>query len=771
MNMLCTGMKLMIPLVGCISLGACGGSSGSTASPTAVIGTAPPPPAEPVNYDTAEYRHNYGLAQINALTAYEQGATGGGITVAVIDSGVDVDHPQIEANIHPDSTNIVTGNKNDLNDIDGHGTAVAGVIAAVRDPENNASTNVHGVAFDAKVMALNTASVGSCEGDGCSFYDSDIAAALDYARVRGVKVVNISLGGDDFNTQLLVDAYKRAVDAGMLIVIAAGNRDEGDTDADIARPENSASVAWADWANGQIIVAGAVDSSKTISVFSHRAGPVAKDVFLVAAGDSILTLGEGGKYFYYSGTSFATPHIAGAAALLMDAFPNLTGKTAADLLFDTATDLGDATIYGQGLINLQEAFQPQGASSVAVRSAAGTTVVVSPGDSVMLGGAAFGSFAGLSSAVSHSMLLDGYNRSFQLDLGQQIFHDEDPLQLETLVGSRKGARRADLPLNRRSQVTLSWREDSDMREVEERYFSHQNQVQNRYRDLKMKVDMSFDGGQKLTFGQGHSLKETLEDYDGDAFLTIGKGDFMALASGLDSQNVAYKKKLNAKTGLTLALSHKTQDWALYNLKSDSYLAMTRWDHRLSDTVYVGIDLGLMAEEGGVLGSLSGGAISLGDGAATNFLATRLTWKMSDHLTFFSIATLGRTKVQAATFSLIEGVSTVTSQSFSAGLIGQSLFRNGDRLSLAASQPLRVRGGTAKVAQVRERDYATDVLSFATQQVALSPTGREIDIELAYQIGNVWGADLALNVLHQINPNHDSYAPDNSALMIRFGSSF
>jgi len=446
------------------------------------------------------------LGQIKAISAYENDATGLGITVAVIDSGIDINHAQIAANIHGDSTNIVTGNKADLNDVDGHGTGVAGVIAAIRDPANNNNTNTHGVAFDAKIMAINTASIGSCEStDKCSFFDRDIAAALDYARVRGVKIVNISLGGDGFNSLTLINAYKRAVDAGMVIILAAGNRDETDTDVTVAQPENSASVAWASWANGQIIVAGAVGQSSTITDFSHRAGNVAKDVFLVAGGERILSLGANGAFFFWDGTSFSAPHISGAAALLMDAFPNLTGAQVADLLFTTATDLGafgTDIIYGRGLVNLEEAFKPQGTTSVAVKTAAGDMAVVDMKGSALLGGEAFGGFASLSAGLRDSMILDGYDRSFRVDLGQRVFSQGEPIRLETLLGSRKGSRKSSLQFSSAAQVKFSWTEDWRFQEVDEYYFSHQNTAKNRSHDLRMKLNLSLGKDQDMTIAQG-----------------------------------------------------------------------------------------------------------------------------------------------------------------------------------------------------------------------------------------------------------------------------
>ncbi|PCI51175.1 MAG: hypothetical protein COB49_02755 [Alphaproteobacteria bacterium] len=769
-------VKLFFTLTGCIYLVSCGSATNRGPS-TIILGTAPPPPpvTAPINFNTSEFRNNYGLPQLNALTAYENGATGQGITVAVIDSGIDIDHPQIEANIHVDSTNIVTGNKADLNDTDGHGTAVAGVIAAIRDPDNKVNTNTHGVAFNAQVMAINTAVTGSCDSmDGCTFSDRDIAAALDYARVRNVKVVNISLGGDGFNSLTLVNAYKRAVAAGMVIVLAAGNREDEDTDATVAQPENSASVAWAGWANGQIIVAGAVGKSSIITDFSHRAGAVAKDVFLVAAGERILSLGADGGFFFWSGTSFSTPHISGAAALLFDAFPNLTGKQVAELLLSTATDLGEIgadVIYGRGLVNLAAAFSPQGTTSIAVRTPAGETAVVDLAGSALLGGEAFGGFAGLSASLSDSMILDGFDRSFRVDLGQRVFGRNETIRLDAFIGSRRGSRTSSLQFSPSAHVRFSWTEDWRFQEVDEYYFSHQNNAKNRSRDLRMKLGLSLGRDQDITFAQGLSLKEAMGDYDQNEFLTIGKDDFVALMGRNDSQSMIFDQKLTSRTRLGLVFGHGGQTWQQYDLKADTFVMMARVDHALSSSVNVGFDLGVMDEKGSVLGSLSNGAVSLGTGAVTTFVNTRFNLDIARGVNFFARASYGLTNVRAADLSLVEGVDSLTSGSLSIGMTGNSLFQQGDRLSFAVSQPLRVMGGHAEVSFVTARNFETDSLSFVSNQVALTPGGREIDFELAYRVANLFGAQVEFNILHQISPNHSSATPDNTGILVRFGSEF
>ncbi|MCF8474865.1 MAG: S8 family serine peptidase [Emcibacter sp.] len=767
-------INFFLVMMSCLWLASCGGtSSGGGGTPVIT------PPPSPINYNTVEYRNNYGLDQIHAIVAYDKGATGAGITVAVIDSGIDSTNLQIKANIHPDSTNIVTGQKADLQDVDGHGTGVSGVIAAVRNPSDQSNVNSHGVAFDAKILAINTADIDSCSSvDGCVFSDYDIAAALDYARVRGVKIVNISLGGDGFNLPVLVDAYKRAVDAGMIIVLAAGNRDDTDTDLTIAQPENSASVAWQSWANGQIIVAGAVDSAATIADFSHRAGDVAKDVFLVAGGQEILSLGidENGNqaYYLYNGTSFSAPHIAGAAALLMDAFPNLTGKQVVDLLYSTATDLGVVgadIIYGRGLVNLEEAFKPQGVASIAVKTAVGGTVLVDIKTSVLLSGGAFGSFAFFSAELGNSMMLDGYNRSFRVDLGQNIFRQDNGVSLQSLLESNRGHRMSSLQFDQSTALKFMWQEDWRFQEVEDHYFSHQNISRNRNHALRMRLDLSLSPNREVTISEGLSLNEIMGNYNQEEFLTIGREDFSALMGRQNNQNMIFGQKLGSDMKLDLVFGHGRQEWQHYNLSADSYVVMAKLDKALTASINFGLDVGLMNERGSVLGSLSSGAISLGEGAMTKFSNLRFDVDIAPNVNLFSKISYGVTSVKNADLSLVGKIGDLASSSFLIGMMGNSLFQQGDQLSLAVSQPLRVVSGYADISYASHRNYQTDSLSFITNQISLAPNGREIDVELAYRLADFFGARMDINILHQINPSHNRENGDNSAILFRLGSKF
>lgn len=139
--------------------------------------------------------------------------------------------------------------------------------------------------------------------------------------------------------------------------------------------------------------------------------------------------------------------------------------------------------------------------------------------------------------------------------------------------------------------------------------------------------------------------------------------------------------------------------------------------------------------------------------------------------FFSRASYGRTAVEAADASLVQRIDDLSATSFSLGVTSHSLLQRGDRLSLAVSQPLRVSGGTADISYVSARDYQTDSLSFISSRTSLSPEGREVDFELAYRAARIFGAQVDINLLHQINPNHNAALPDNTGVLIRLGSEF
>ena len=393
-----------------------GGGSGSVASTPVVSAAAPTPtpvavPPVAINYDSPEYRRSNAAVQAQALAAYSAGATGSGVLVGVIDSGIATANSEFAGRISPLSRDYA-GNGG-IEDAGGHGTAVSDILLGARN-----DSGISGVAFDATLLALRTDTPGSCttgsmssDATGCSHNDSAIAAALDGAVAAQARVVNISLGGAPANMALRA-AIGRATAAGIIIVISGGN-DGVKNPALATDPDLLAQIAIDPVAHGLVIIAGAVDASGALADFANKAGNGAA-FYLSALGVGVRAIDNTGKSFLFSGTSFSAPVIAGAAALLMQAFPTMTPAQVVALLYRTATDRGAAGVdgvYGNGELNLARAFQPQGASALA-----GSAVAVSLSSNATMG-AAMGDAArsGLAATIR-----DGYGRDFAVDLGATV---------------------------------------------------------------------------------------------------------------------------------------------------------------------------------------------------------------------------------------------------------------------------------------------------------------------------------------------------------------
>src|SRR4029079_14682214 len=138
---------------------------------------------------TPEYQASQYSVVSNAIAAYNAGATGKGVKIGIVDSGINPSLSEFAGRIDPASRDVA-GSRG-VSDEGGHGTAVSAVAAAARN-----GSNTMGVAFDATIVSLRADEPGSCAThDGCAFYDDAIARGIDAATAAGVKVINLSLGG------------------------------------------------------------------------------------------------------------------------------------------------------------------------------------------------------------------------------------------------------------------------------------------------------------------------------------------------------------------------------------------------------------------------------------------------------------------------------------------------------------------------------------------------------------------------------------------------
>lgn len=283
----------------------------------------------------------WGINLVKAPAAWARGIRGTGIRVAVLDTGI-ANH--VDLNPISGGVSFVPGVVS-YNDGHGHGTHCAGTIGA-----RNNSVGVVGVAPGCSLYGVKVLS------DAGSGNSSWIIAGMDWAASQGMHVVSMSLGGTNAPMLAYANAVKRLQDRGTVVVIASGNS-FGTAFPWVNSPANSIIVGSP---NASGIAVGAIDINKIIAAFSSRGGQVAtwNQVTVVAPGVGINSTVPGNGFGLKSGTSMATPHVAGAAALIKQKFPGISPAAVKMKLASTATDLGFAgndLTFGSGLINCDKA--------------------------------------------------------------------------------------------------------------------------------------------------------------------------------------------------------------------------------------------------------------------------------------------------------------------------------------------------------------------------------------------------------------------------------
>ncbi|MGK7910939.1 MAG: S8 family serine peptidase [Synechococcus sp.] len=281
--------------------------------------------------DTRSGSNRASLNSMNVADVWNAGFTGQGQIIAVLDTGVDIQHRDLAKNIWTNVGEVAgdgidndgNGYVDDVNGYDfynldenpsddnGHGTHLAGIIAGQRN-----NFGITGLAHKAKVMPVKI-----LDSDGLGILD-DIVKGIRYAVDNGADVVNLSLSVD-FSQSSLRNAVKYAYDRGVVVVSAAGNY--GD-----ARPTFPAR-----YAKQYGIAVGAVNSGNQFQWYSNKAGSNQLD-YVVAPGHKITSAAPGGGMGSKSGTSQSTAQVAGVAALIRSANPYLSAKQVEDLIVKTA---------------------------------------------------------------------------------------------------------------------------------------------------------------------------------------------------------------------------------------------------------------------------------------------------------------------------------------------------------------------------------------------------------------------------------------------------
>jgi hypothetical protein len=534
---------------------------------------------------------------------------------------------------------------------------------------------------------------------------------------------------------------------------------------------------------GNVIIAGSVNETGGFSAFSNRAG-TEQSWFLSALGERVccvyengvlkITTDSSGQRFQhvFSGTSFSAPQIAGAAALLRQAFPNLTANQVVDLLLRSARDAGatgtDAT-FGRGILDVASAFAPQGTTSLATSAEAlplGDTTVVTSGPMGDAGG----------EAELNAIVLDGYQRAYQVNLADRLRGAQVPGRL----GAALTGQSRNLSLGA-GKVTLAFTVDA-RGHVARQAFTGQLRLSQTdaeaVRVLAMRIVAETAPGTKFGFAyrQGaDGLVAQLQGRHEPAFLVAG--------SPLDDYGLVREEET------ALAMRQEFGRWGL-TFSTDRTRARTAAPMRLAEGVIqrdrrdgstrMGLALDRrfgsfetalgatwLGEERTILGARLHDGLG-GRGADSLFLDAAAGWSPSPQWRFGT--NFRRAYTAARSGGTVGKGSNLTSTAWSFDVARSGLFQPDDSLGFRLSQPLRVDSGGLTLALPVAYDYATLTATLGERNLSLSPTGRERIAELAWR-GTLWEGAAMASVFYRTDPGHYASLPDDKGLAFTWSRKF
>lgn len=641
---------------------------------------------------TGEFLWGGGLLQIGAHKAYDQGITGAGVTIAVLDTGVNYLHPELFPQMAVGGFDFYDG-EFDYMDYNGHGTLVAGIIAAKKD-----DYGIHGVAYNSKILPIKISN------DDASDYSIDaLNWGLYHAIQEGAPVVNFSgsIGQED---GFIIDDY--TADAGLalaytalggtIVVASAGNTSAPNPIfpalLPYLKPENHDSGVYSfstdlsaspdtldfSYSEGLIIAVAAADPNGVISDFSNHCG-VAAPWCITAPGEDIITTFWYDTYIRANGTSLSAPFVTGAIALLKEAFPNLTNRQLVELLLSTAKKDGiyaDESIYGQGFLDIENAFSPQGYLNWVYGNGAVSSIPLE--DSYIQGGGAFGdSFQG-SLALQGILVSDKFDRQYSVSLANTVQTTRllDWTQNEKVEFLRIDGKMYTQHLTDSLSFTSVPFESREGEELSDVAFS--------YKMGASKFRYSSGDATFLNEDQPQSVESLKQRLFQPAYLDMAGG----------GQAFAWEHELSPNFTFHTSWrdgSNIVQD----DLNANAVTTEFHWKNNSKDT-QLNFVSGFVTEEDSTLGMTSSGAFAVKSGSKTQFIGINSHILLAENTSILGSAYVGQTKAKAASESLVSNVSNISHQQATVGIEQRAILNDKDRVTLALALPLRVTEGSMKL---------------------------------------------------------------------------
>lgn len=752
---------IVLALLGACAGGGGGGGGGAMISPPPPPPLGPPvfPPLAPPHADgdfpatsSAEFTANWGVGGINAQVAWQNGATGEGVLVGVIDTGIHPEHSELAGRISPNSIDIRPG-RNTLVSNETHGSELSSLIAG-----NYNGAQTVGVAFDATILAIRA------DNSAGSFESTDLANAINYARQQGVDVINLSLGSSSPSSAAVEQAIRNATAAGIIIVVSAGN----DGDAGATRPNYPGFLAIDPLvSNGLIMIAGGLNPNGTVNPASNPPG-IADDWYLTAPGWQIIVpdygpvgpvpgfqscgaaAGIAANLCRIQGTSYASPHVAGAVALVKDAFPGLTPQQVVDLLLTTADDTGPVgidAVNGRGRLNVGRAFQPVGPLAVPLMMSSAQEL----GPDTTLGGvgAAFGDGFAVNATAWTVAGFDLYDRTFPVNLADNWLSAAAPSAL--------------------AQAPLLWRTSRAEHGARMQIAFEDVGLPDSYRGLVDRADFEHaparidtDIAPGLTASIAAHGARTMYDRTGDA---VGHLAFV-------------------DADLSLRLTRQIGDGVSISLLSESGVSpanafLTPSDRRATATRAsinrgaFGLDLtvGQIEEDNGLLGLAWAGDMGATPAGKTRFTGAGVQAALAPGVDLAVNAEFGVAELGSSSWLDVSSPLRTTAFSLETSFaLTPAWFAGDGALSLSIAQPLRIEGGTMSFMAPVATKYGRQSLSYEERVFSPTPSGRELRFGLGYRYFEGETLSAFAEALYVLDPGHSADAEPDTVLRFGFRAS-
>ena len=727
-------------------LTACGGGGGSGGSAGGGVGTGTVSLCSDTgtDYQTTEYyQGSVYLSEksrrvVCASSAYARGATGNGIQVAVVDTGVDADHSDINANMVSFTSGSDTVNSDDnASDDHGHGSHVAGIIAAEKN-----DSGMHGIAYDADIYAFkafNSSGSATDTSTGTAFGLIEAIAAIDIVNNSWGTNVDCS-SASQCRSLVGTTTYDNWEDMAQLStpkinVFAAGNDSETQPSVECQAMAYNTDISAVSVCVVAISYSELGKDNGNLATFSNHCGKVSS-YCIAAPGDRIYSLTESGGYTFSNGTSMAAPMVSGGLALVMQEFSSLTPAQVVSRLLSTATDSGEysqTSIYGHGLMNLNGAT----AAIAKLQTINGSNLLDDPNtsyydliDNSFTSSAAFGN--ALNSALNGQVMevYDSFDRAnFEVDVAN-FFGSGSYISGNTIQ-------------NHMARLTPKIEQKTNHKNL---YGNFQMEVINNV--LKSSLFNS-DGG-TLTLGYNQSTNNFENKVDplsgffndnnfGNNYLVnpyfyTGSGDdyFMSF-NGDDNFGIdTFTNANNSDLGLAF-----------------NFNPIASNEGNLADLQFV---LGSNFEQNKFLNSYSSGVFSTGEMSNTNFTGLKYVKNISDDYTFVGSGFAGYTHIDKASNSYIDKSTPLLTTTFTIGLAKDNFLEEDQKLGFFVNQPQRVEKGSMNLRLPTSSDRDRTV-TYSNLNVDLEPDARQLNYDLIFNKKITELSNLSANFTHVQNGDH------------------